>query len=116
MKQHVTSINYSLLTDIIYRLTYALDILYACGIPKITPTNFPYYSGGVYPKVMNMSRPAFETTLRRLVLETCKGVQYFHGTITGLLYDETLNRVSGVSVKLPSGETIELEATFVVGM
>lgn len=65
---------------------------------------------------MNISRPAFETTLRRLVLGSYKEVQYFHGTVTGLLYDESLNRVLGVSVKLPSGETTELGATLVVGM
>lgn len=96
------------------RLTQGLDILYASGVPKITPTNFPHYSGGVFPLVMNISRPAFETSLRYLVLESCKNVQYFHGTVTGLLYDDTLNRISGVSVKLPSGKTIEMEGTLVV--
>lgn len=85
------------------------------GYQIAVPSGFPYYSGGIYPRSLSISRPAFETNLRRLVLQSCKEVQHFHGTVTGLLYDETTNRVTGVNVKLPDGEAAQIEGSLVVG-
>lgn len=96
------------------RITHCFDNLWVSGIQKLTPSKFPVYYGGIYARLLSISRPGFETTLRRLVLQTCNEVQYFHGSVTGLLYDETLNRVSGVNVKLQNGETVELEGSLVV--
>lgn len=96
------------------KLGVAFDIFHVSGVPRLISPRFPVYSGGVHPASICMTRPALETTTRRLLLETCKEVEILHGTVIGLVYDENLNRVSGVNVKLPNGETTELEGTLVV--
>lgn len=113
---------YKMLTLLHDRFTLRSDVLWISGFPTIIPTQFPSYSslgnGGSakpYPRVLGITRPLFETTLRRLVLQTCPEVEYIHGTVTGLIYDETTNKVNGVNVKLPSGENSEIQGTLVVG-
>lgn len=105
------------------KLTLRTDGIWISGFSTKTPTQFPSYTtlnengsavSKSYPRVLSMTRPLFETTLRRLVLQTCPEVEYIHGTVTGLIYDETLNKVNGVHVKLPTGEKSEITGTLVV--
>ncbi|GJJ09112.1 hypothetical protein Clacol_003334 [Clathrus columnatus] len=90
------------------------EIFWIQGVQTKPTTGFPYYSGAVYPRVIVGSRPVFETTLRRLVLKTCKEVEYINGAVTELIYDENANRVTGVKVKLPNGEITGMEGSLVV--
>ncbi|GJJ09116.1 hypothetical protein Clacol_003338 [Clathrus columnatus] len=98
------------------KLILETESFYIQGAPTKLPSGYPHYSGGVYPPVIVASRPAFETTLRRLVLRTCKEIEYVNGTVTDLIYDGEVgnNRVTGVKVKLANGETTNMEGSLVV--
>ncbi|GJJ09117.1 hypothetical protein Clacol_003339 [Clathrus columnatus] len=97
------------------KLTQQSEFFYFQGIgPHKMPSGFPSYYGGTYPRTITSTRAGFETMLRRLVLRTCKEVEYVNGTVNDLIYDENTNRVTGVKIKSPNGEITNLEGSLVV--
>jgi hypothetical protein len=64
-----------------------------------------------------MTRPVYETLLRRLLLSTCTNVEYLTGTVTSLQPASSgWDNITSVSVKTISDEKLLLISTsFVVG-
>lgn len=98
------------------RLATYRPVLWLSGSPMFPPSGLSHASadGSVVPPVMSLTRPTFETLLRRLVLRACKEVQYFHGTVTGLIHEENNNKISGVNIKLPNGDRVGLQGNIVI--
>jgi hypothetical protein len=67
---------------------------------------------------MCMTRPAYETLLRRLVLSTCTNVEFITGSITSLQPASTSwESVAYVSFRTASdAETLQVPAALVVGL
>ena len=65
-----------------------------------------------------MTRPAYETLLRRLVLSTCTNVEFITGSVTSLQPASTSwESVAYVSCKKASDtETLQFPAALVVGL
>ncbi|KAF8523552.1 hypothetical protein BU17DRAFT_43743, partial [Hysterangium stoloniferum] len=72
---------------------------------------------GNYPRSFAMSRPAFETLLRRMIHSTCPNVRYVAGNVTDLVVDHSThqsNVVSAVNVRAFRGEEQTIQASLVV--
>ncbi|KAF8577645.1 hypothetical protein K439DRAFT_1639514 [Ramaria rubella] len=85
--------------------------LHMSGTPIVAPTH--QYRGGVLPNSILQARPAFETTIRRLVMTTCKNVHQITGTVIGLVRQDS-GRIDEVRVRTPDGEESTLPATLVI--
>ncbi|GJJ12742.1 hypothetical protein Clacol_006987 [Clathrus columnatus] len=66
------------------------------------------------PPSMNISRPGFETLLRKLVLTSCPNVRYVSGTVTGLIQAQSSNAIAGVRIRNTGEESILL-ASLIIG-
>ncbi|KAF8577660.1 hypothetical protein K439DRAFT_535456 [Ramaria rubella] len=86
-------------------------MLHMSGIPVAAPTHL--YHGGALPDSVLQSRPTFETTLRRLVMTTCKNVHQITGTVTGLVQQDS-GRIDEVRMRTPDGQESTLSATLVI--
>jgi hypothetical protein len=65
-----------------------------------------------------MTRRAYETTLRRAVVETCPNVRFVAGTVTAFnaKWDGNGNaEMRSVGVRPSNGEVVEILATLVIG-
>ncbi|KIM89717.1 hypothetical protein PILCRDRAFT_194199 [Piloderma croceum F 1598] len=80
------------------------------GIPVLFPTGIP--------QTIWMTRPAYETLLRRLVLSTCSNVEFITGSVTSLQPASTSwESVAYVSFRTASdAETLQVPAALVVGL
>ncbi|KAF8524139.1 hypothetical protein BU17DRAFT_43208 [Hysterangium stoloniferum] len=71
------------------------------------------YADGALPSVPLLTRPAFETILRRLVL-TCPNVQCIPGTVVGMNKEPYFaDMIGSVQVRSSSGDEITIPATLV---
>lgn len=64
---------------------------------------------------MNISRPGFETLLRKLVMSSCPNVRYIPGTVTGLIQAQSSSAIAGVRVRNTVGEQGVLLASLLIG-
>ncbi|GJJ12723.1 hypothetical protein Clacol_006967 [Clathrus columnatus] len=79
------------------------------------PFIIPSYPSGQVPVTVAMRRPVFETLVRRLIMNSCKNVRYFPGTVVGLTKDlPNSNAVTGVRIHTSEKQNIVLSATLVV--
>lgn len=98
------------LRDVGARLATRCSVFWVTGIPALPPPG----PKNTYPPVMNLTRPVFETMLRRLVLQTCKGVQYLNGFVSGLIYDDNSEKITGVFIKSPDGCSTTVKGDLVI--
>lgn len=80
------------------------------------PLSLPSYPKDNIPVTLRLNRPAFETLIRRLVLNSCKNVRYLAGAALGLEKAIGSSISTGVRVRLPEGEEITLPVLLAVGM
>ena len=63
----------------------------------------------------SLTRPAFETILRRLVLAVCPNVRYIAGTVIGLVKFESSGDLRSVRIRSREGDERLVSAVLVVG-
>jgi hypothetical protein len=106
---YCTGLNFKL------RMTPAEAIIHMSGVPQLPPRY-------LFPKdktleVIFATRPLFETTLRRMVLESCPNVTYQPGSVIGVLRDNSsTNQLAGVKVRSKEGKETHIPASLVVGL
>lgn len=84
--------------------------VYLAGKPFAKPA-YPDF----VPPSMNISRPGFETLLRKLVLTSCPNVRYISGTVTGLIQAQSSSAIAGVRVRnATNGEESILLASLLI--
>ena len=99
-----------------FRLSPAMVNLHLSGVPQLYPRHL-YPEDDKKPLVVFATRPLFETTLRRMVLENCPNVTYQTGSVTGFIRsDSPTNQLAGVKVRFKDGEESHISASLVVGM
>ncbi|GJJ16097.1 hypothetical protein Clacol_010376 [Clathrus columnatus] len=76
---------------------------YISGIPLVLPK---FASEEKVPRTVAITRPTFETILRKLVLESCPNLTYICGSVIGLVKDSTADDIRGVRIRKSTGETI----------
>jgi hypothetical protein len=70
---------------------------------------------GELPKFAALSRPAYETLLRKLVNKHCDNIEFMTGAVSAVDLDASANRVRGVTVRFKDGVDAYESADLVIG-